>query len=121
MLMVEGVQITWLGHDGFKLKKEKVVYIDPFQLASAAEPGDLVCVTHEHSDHLSPDDLKKVVGRSTTVVTIAACAEAMKPLRPKAVRVVKPGFVTFEQIVDLRPGKVRRVTLRLRAEAPESP
>ena len=91
MLMVEGVQITWLGHDGFKLKKEKVVYIDPFQLTSAAEPGDLVCVTHEHSDHLSPDDLKKVVGRSTTVVTIAACAEGVKLLRPKAVRVVKPG------------------------------
>ncbi|HEX7512272.1 MAG TPA: MBL fold metallo-hydrolase, partial [Candidatus Methylomirabilis sp.] len=91
MLMVEGVQITWLGHDGFKLKKEKVVYIDPFQLTSAAEPGDLVCVTHEHSDHLSPDDLKKVVGRSTTVVTIAACAEGVKSLRPKAVRVVKPG------------------------------
>ena len=91
MLMIEGVQITWLGHDGFKLKKGKVVYIDPFQLTSAAEPGDLVCVTHEHSDHLSPDDLKKVVGRSTTVVTIAACAEEVKPLRPKAVRVVKPG------------------------------
>jgi L-ascorbate metabolism protein UlaG (beta-lactamase superfamily) len=91
MLEFEGIQITWLGHDGFKLKNGKVVYIDPFQLKSAAEPADVVCVTHEHSDHLSVDDLKKVVTPQTTIVTIAACQDAAKGLRPNAVRVVKPG------------------------------
>lgn len=91
MLEYEGIQITWLGHDGFKLKKGKVVYVDPYQLKSAAEPADVVCVTHEHFDHLSVEDLKKVVTPHTTVVTIAACQEAAKGLRPKAVRVVKPG------------------------------
>ena len=91
MLEYEGIQITWLGHDGFKLKKGKVVYVDPYQLKSAAEPADVVCVTHEHFDHLSVDDLKKVVTSHTTVVTIAACQEAAKGLRPKAVRVVKSG------------------------------
>jgi L-ascorbate metabolism protein UlaG (beta-lactamase superfamily) len=91
MITYEGVQITWLGHDGFKLKKGKVAYVDPFQLKSATEPGDIVCVTHEHFDHLSVEDLKKVVTSQTTVVTIAACADAVKPLRPKAVRIVKAG------------------------------
>jgi L-ascorbate metabolism protein UlaG (beta-lactamase superfamily) len=91
MLEYEGVQITWLGHDGFKLKKGKVIYIDPYQLKSAAEPADVVCVTHEHFDHLSVDDLTKVVTPHTTIVTIAACQEAAAGLRPNAVRVVKPG------------------------------
>lgn len=91
MLEYEGIQITWLGHDGFKLKKGKVVYIDPYQLKSAAESADVVCVTHEHFDHLSVDDLKKVVTPHTTIVTIAACQEAAKGLRPNAVRLVKPG------------------------------
>jgi L-ascorbate metabolism protein UlaG (beta-lactamase superfamily) len=91
MFTYEGVQITWLGHDGFKLKKGKVAYVDPYQLKSPAEPGDLVCVTHEHSDHLSVDDLKTLVTPQTTVVTIAACAEAVTALRPKAVRVVRAG------------------------------
>jgi L-ascorbate metabolism protein UlaG (beta-lactamase superfamily) len=91
MITHEGVQITWLGHDGFKLKKEKVVYVDPYQLKTQAESGDLVCVTHEHFDHLSAGDLKKVVTPRTTMVTIAACAEAVRALRPKAVRVVKAG------------------------------
>jgi L-ascorbate metabolism protein UlaG (beta-lactamase superfamily) len=91
MLEYEGVEIRWLGHDGFKLKKGTVVYIDPFQLKSPAEPADVACVTHEHFDHLSVDDLKKVVTPRTTVVTIASCEEAAKGLRPHAVRVVKPG------------------------------
>jgi len=91
MLEYGGVQITWLGHDGFKLKKSAVVYVDPFQLKSPPEPADVVCVTHEHFDHLSVDDLKKVVTPRTTVVTIAACEVAAKGLRPHAVRVVRPG------------------------------
>ncbi len=91
MITYEGVQITWLGHDGFKLKKGKVAYVDPFQLKLATEPGDIVCVTHEHFDHLSVEDLKKVVTLQTIVVTIAACADAVKPLRSQAVRIVRAG------------------------------
>ncbi len=91
MLQYEGIQITWLAHDGFKLKKDKVIYVDPFKLGAKAEPADLVCVTHEHFDHLSVDDLKKVVTPATTVVTIAACEKAAKGLNPKAVRVVSAG------------------------------
>ena len=84
-------KIHWLGHDGFKLKKDKVVYLDPYKLGGKSEPADIVCVTHEHFDHLSVDDLKKVVTPATTVVTIAACEKAAKGLTPKAVRVVAAG------------------------------
>ncbi len=91
MFTYEGVQITWLGHDGFKLKKDVVVYVDPFQLKSSQEPGDVVCVSHEHFDHMSVDDLKKCVTAKTTVITIPACEKAVMALGPKAVRVVAPG------------------------------
>lgn len=91
MLQHAGIQITWLGHDGFKLMKGRVIYVDPYKLVSKAEPADLVFVTHEHFDHLSVDDLKKVVTQKTTVVTIAACEKAVKDLKPKTVRVVAAG------------------------------
>ena len=91
MLQYEGIQVTWLGHDGFKLKKDKVVYVDPFKLGGRPEPADLVCVTHEHFDHLSVEDLKKIVTPRTTVVTITACEKAVTELKPKAVRIVAAG------------------------------
>src|SRR5450759_2368610 len=34
--------IFWLGHDSFRLKGEKVVYIDPWKLAAGAEKADVV-------------------------------------------------------------------------------
>jgi L-ascorbate metabolism protein UlaG (beta-lactamase superfamily) len=91
MVTVQGVEITWLGHDGFKIKKDRIVYVDPFKLTGKPEAADLVCVTHEHFDHLSVEDLKKVVTAKTTVVTIPACERAVKELKPKAVRVISAG------------------------------
>lgn len=91
MLTYEGIRITWLGHDGFKLAGTKVVYVDPFKLEREAEGGDLVCVSHEHFDHLSLDDLRRVVTGQTTVVTIAACEQAVRGLGPRRVAVVAPG------------------------------
>lgn len=91
MLKYQGVEITWLGHDGFKIKKDRVVYVDPFKVAGKLEAADLVCVTHEHFDHLSIEDLKKVVTAKTTLVTIPACEKAVKELKPKAVRIVSAG------------------------------
>jgi L-ascorbate metabolism protein UlaG (beta-lactamase superfamily) len=90
MLVFEGVQIAWLGHDGFKLKKDVVIYTDPFRLQSQQEPADIVCVSHEHDDHLSLADLKKIVTTRTTIVTTAACETAVRSLLPKIVRVVAP-------------------------------
>jgi len=65
--------------------------VDPFKLGAKPEAADVVFVTHEHNDHLSVDDLKKMVTPATTVITIAACEKAVKDLKPKTVRVVSAG------------------------------
>ena len=60
--------IKWLGHAGFKIKGEKTVYIDPFKI-SETEPADIIICTHEHFDHLSPEDIKKIQTGKTVIVT----------------------------------------------------
>ncbi len=90
-LTIDGITVTWLGHDGFRIKAERTVYIDPYHLSGRPEPADLLLITHEHSDHLSPDDMRKVATASTSVVTIGSCEAKAKEARAKEVRVVKPG------------------------------
>ena len=68
--------IKWLGHAGFKIKGEKTIYIDPFKIKET-EPAGIIIVTHEHFDHLSPDDIKKIQTTKTTIVTTKDCAEKL--------------------------------------------
>ena len=60
--------IKWLGHAGFKITGDKTVYIDPFKI-NETEPADIIICTHEHFDHLSPEDIKKVQAGKTVIVT----------------------------------------------------
>jgi L-ascorbate metabolism protein UlaG (beta-lactamase superfamily) len=82
--------VMWLGHASFLIQDQRTVYIDPYDLPTGLPPADLVLITHDHSDHLSPKDIQKIIGDSTIVVSI----EAVKDRLPEAVRyfrAVRPG------------------------------
>jgi L-ascorbate metabolism protein UlaG (beta-lactamase superfamily) len=65
--------ISWLGHDTFKIAASKVIYLDPFELAGDPEPADVICITHDHYDHCSPDDVAKIRADHTVIVAAENC------------------------------------------------
>lgn len=90
MLEYSGVKIVWLGHDSFRISNGKTVYIDPYQLKAEGK-ADVLLISHEHFDHLSLDDIKKVASSNTSVVTTSQCSSEVKRVNVKEVAVVKPG------------------------------
>lgn len=78
--------IHWLGHDTFKIAGEKVIYTDPFKIKKK-DAADIILITHEHFDHCSPEDVKKIQGTNTVIVATFDCA---KKLSGK-IKFVKPG------------------------------
>lgn len=99
----KGVKIRWLGHDGFQIKGAKTIYVDPYQVtATNLEPADYLLISHEHGDHCSPEDAKKVCGPGTVVFTIASAADKLKgQVDAKEIRVVSPGQSAKANGVDL--------------------
>ncbi|MDY6905686.1 MAG: MBL fold metallo-hydrolase [Thermodesulfobacteriota bacterium] len=89
-------KIRWLGHDAFRIDAEKTIYIDPYEIAGGPE-GDLILVTHAHHDHCSPDDVAKIQGDASVIVTEGDAAGKLSG----NIRVVKPGDTITEQGVTI--------------------
>ena len=60
--------LHWLGHDSFRLDGPPVIYFDPWKLPPGSPKADIVLVSHEHGDHCSPADVKKINGPNTVVI-----------------------------------------------------
>jgi L-ascorbate metabolism protein UlaG (beta-lactamase superfamily) len=82
--MIENIH--WLGHDTFKITGEKVVYTDPFKIRKE-DVADIILITHEHYDHCSPDDVKKIQGENTVIIATPDCAGKLSG----NIKTVKPG------------------------------
>lgn len=86
-----GVEVSWLGHDSFLIKYDgSLIYIDPYKIKPKGK-ADIVFVTHEHFDHLSLDDLRKIVKPETNIVAPKHCADKLRAFGMGLVKLVKPG------------------------------
>jgi L-ascorbate metabolism protein UlaG (beta-lactamase superfamily) len=86
----QGVKLTWLGHDGFRIQDGQVIYVDPYQIEGGPK-ADIILVSHEHFDHCSVDDLKKICGPNTTIVAHAQSKGELSKVKAKEIKIMKPG------------------------------
>lgn len=95
MLEYEGINLKWTGHDGFQISNsDKILYIDPFKLAKQYNDlhnANLILITHNHFDHLSLDNLGKIINKETVVIAAKECVDQLKALNIKEVKGVAPG------------------------------
>ena len=60
-LYYHGVNISWFGEAAFRIKSgDLVVYIDPYFVSSEEEKADFIICTHQHGEHLSLTDVRKI-------------------------------------------------------------
>ena len=57
-----------------------VIYIDPFEIKGEQQDADYILWTHEHYDHLSPDDVAKVRKAGTKYVFPKTMKNSVKEL-----------------------------------------
>ena len=78
-------------HSSIKIKRNVTVYIDPYKIEKEYHDADYIFFTHEHYDHFSPEDIKKVIKDSTILITVPnTLAETMR-LQPDRSKIILVG------------------------------
>ena len=64
--MIDNIKV--LCHSSIVINKEKVIYIDPFKINENYNNADIIFITHDHYDHYSEEDIKKVEKEDTVII-----------------------------------------------------
>ena len=87
-------KIELFTHNSIRINGDSsTIYVDPFRIKEETHDADYVLITHQHYDHFSPEDIRKVIKNTTIVVAPESMIDdAMELQREvKAVVGVKPG------------------------------
>jgi len=92
MEMVKNIQ--WLGQSAVKITAgEKIIYIDPFHIMQS-DKADIILITHSHSDHFSPSDIKKIATEDTVIIATKDCSSKLAGIENARILESEPGFKT---------------------------
>lgn len=64
--MLENIKVLY--HSSIKISKDKIIYIDPFEINKNYNDADIIFITHDHYDHYSEADIDKVINENTNIV-----------------------------------------------------
>jgi L-ascorbate metabolism protein UlaG (beta-lactamase superfamily) len=69
------------------------IYVDPFQMRESPKDADFILITHDHYDHFSPEDIRKVAGKDCVLIVPEKMEGKAKEVGDcvRAVRTVAPG------------------------------
>ncbi|MCL5036771.1 MAG: MBL fold metallo-hydrolase [Chloroflexi bacterium] len=68
-------RIKWFGNASFLIDASKAIYIDPYKIPDGAKDADIILITHDHFDHCSPADVKKIHSFKTVMIGPGSCRQ----------------------------------------------
>lgn len=87
--MLEGVQV--FTQNSIKIEKEKIIYMDTYEMQEKKHDADIIFITHTHYDHFSLKDIEKVKKKDTVIVGPEGIEEVQKiGFLKENIKIVKP-------------------------------
>lgn len=76
--MLENIFV--LNHSSIKIKNNKTIYFDPYQIDKNYKDADYIFITHSHYDHYSEEDIVKVKKAETKIIITIDLKEKVEKL-----------------------------------------
>jgi len=81
-------------HSSIKISKNKIIYIDPFRIKESKNDADYIFITHEHYDHFSEEEIRKIKNKETLIIVTKDLTD----------RALKSGFNALN-VISVEPDK----------------
>ena len=65
--MFENITVNWQSSICIETH-DAVIYFDPWQLKEECHDADIICISHPHFDHFSPEDIRKIKKDDTILI-----------------------------------------------------
>ena len=85
--------------NSIRIRGDKTLYFDPWQLEEEPHDGDYVFITHEHYDHFSPEDIRKAVKYDGYLVIPETMSQMVGDITT----------IPESHIIKVRPGEKREI------------
>jgi len=77
-------------HSSIKISDKQNIYIDPYLINKNINDSDILFLTHDHYDHLSEEDIIKVIKKDTIIVCPENCVEKVRSVFGNKILAVIP-------------------------------
>ncbi len=92
MYTYKDITIKRIAHDCFLVSNGKInLYFDPFRIEENLPKADYILITHEHFDHFSIDDIRKIIKESTILFMNEMTEKALGNQLANKVVTINPG------------------------------
>lgn len=92
MYTYKDITIKRIAHDCFLVSNSKInLYFDPFKIGEVLPKADYIFITHEHFDHFSIDDIRKIIKESTVLFMNEMTEKALGDQLSNKVVAINPG------------------------------
>ena len=94
--MLNNIEV--LCHSAIRMKKGKIIYVDPFHIEKNYQDADIILITHSHYDHFSEKDIEKVRKADTIIYVTEDYVENARQLGFSENKIigVKPNQTYYE-------------------------
>ena len=73
--MIDNIQV--LAHSAVRIESGKTLYFDPYLIENDFNDADVIFLTHDHYDHFSPEDIRRVMKPDAVLVLPERCRAAV--------------------------------------------
>lgn len=100
MYIYKDITVKRIAHDCFLISNGKInLYFDPFRIEENLPKADYILITHEHFDHFSIDDIRKIIKESTVLFMNEMTEKALGNQLANKVVTVNPGdSIDYDEI-----------------------